>query len=486
MKQFIEGVQINTNYGETQNGAVTHLSTLDSCLDLFATGGALRGANKQEIINLFTKAFCENPLIALKTLFYLRDIREGMGERRIFRIIIKDLATRRKEAMVNNFKFIPFFGRWDDLYELFDTPLEGDVIAFMKEQIEEDLKVENPSLCAKWLKSINTSSKESVRLAQKTAKGFGWTHQHYRKTLAKLRKKIEIIETKIAEKRYDEIDYSKVPSQAMLKYKNTFYKNDEDRYSQYIQDVMEGKQVIKTGTLYPHQIVRDALKHDNCDNEDMVNALDAMWNNLPNKVTSDENVLVVADVSGSMQGTPMEVSIALAIYFAERTKGEFKDYFMTFSERPKLIKVVGKGICEKVSLVYSSDWGFNTDIEKVFATILKVAKEKKLTQQELPSKIVIVSDMEFDTATEVDVDDPLFEGIKKSFEEEGYTMPTLVFWNVNASTSNFPVVKDTSNAILVSGFSINLFNSILNGTQYNPLDFMLEVINNERYSVITI
>lgn len=490
MNKFLEGLTKENNYTYTENGALTYKSTLNNCLDFFALGGAMRNRENEgikdfEILKLFTKAFSENPLVALRILFYLRDIREGMGERKTFRVPLKKLAQDYPDIVRKNIKFIPYFGRWDDLYALFDTPCEQDAIEFMKQQIEEDLKSEQPSLCAKWLKSINTSSKESRRLGLKTARGFGMTLAEYRKMLSKMREKLDVVERKLSENKFDEIEYSKLPSQAMMKYRNLFLRKDRDRYMQYIESVIKNEKKVNTSTLYPYQIVEKIL-YDSFISDDDLHVLDTLWNNLPKVVDTDENILVVADTSGSMYGRPLAVAVSVALYFAERNKGAFKDYFMTFSEKPRLQKIIGSTIAEKVTYLENAEWGMNTDIEQVFLTLLDVAKKNNLKQEELPSKIIIVSDMEFDEATNVDPDSPLFEAIKKKFEEEGYELPTLVFWNVDARHNQVPLTKEAKNAVLVSGFSINLFKSILNGEHFEPVDFMLEIVNNERYSVINL
>lgn len=489
-EKFLEAMERGANLTRTENNALTYQSTLNANLDWFAMGGGLRFQSEDRIWDLFLKAFIEDRLLAMKNLFYTRDVREGLGERRVFRTVIKKLAIYNPEIVIKNIQIIPFFGRWDDLYVLVDTPVEAEMFKFIKEQLEEDLKSEHPSLLAKWLKSENASSKETKYLAKKTRKALGMTPKEYRKTLVELRRRIDILETYLTQKDYT-FDYDKVPSQAMLKYKKAFIRNDYDRYTKYIQQVIEGKKKINTQTLSVVQIVHEILKNSDKLSSDMIRHYDTLWNNIA-KVDTTENALVVADVSGSMIGScgqpylGLAASIALALYYAENNKEIFHNKFITFSGNPKLQTIKGNNIYEKILNLARADWGFNTDIEAVFDLILNIAIRNKLSQEELPKKLYIVSDMEFDEATKVNPDEPLFDAIREKYKKHGYDMPTLVFWNVASRQNNIPVTKNTPNVILVSGMSQKIFDNLIKNQLPDPVQYMLEVLNNDRYSVIQV
>ena len=431
--------------------------------------------------------FSENETLSLRALFYMRDIRGGQGERENFRVIIQWLAKNHKEAILRNLIHIPVFGRYDDFYSLVRIPeVSNDVLTIMKEQFEADIAAakedKSVSLLGKWLKSENTSSKETRELGKLTRKFFGLKSVDYRKSLVLLRSKINIIETLMTQKKWNDIPYEHVPSRAMKLYTKAFTKNDKDRFVQYLEDVKAGKKTIKASTLYPYDIVSE-LFNRNVDGTEL-DSLQAQWEALPDylKDSTEKNGIVVADVSGSMWGRPIEVAISLALYFSERNTGTFKDYFLTFSENPELVKVYGKNLKEKIQNVSNANWGMSTNLQSIFDLILKTAVKYNTKEEDMPSKIFIVSDMQFNEAIS-DNSKTNFEVIDEKYKAAGYKRPVLVFWNVNAS-SDSPVTKDEKGTFLVSGCSPSILKNAMNTTAVTPLDLMLEVLNSERYSKI--
>ena len=473
----------------TENGAISYKSTLSCVLDFFSKSGALRG-DEQAALALFSKAFSENKLLAKRALFYCRDIRGGQGERSIFRFIINYLAKQHPKDIISNICYIPIFGRWDDLYSLVDTPLEEVAFNFMKDQLDEDIKnysnENNISLLAKWLKSENTSSEESRRLARITRRHFGMNSKEYRKTLSKLRTKIGIIESKMTQDEWELIDYSKIPSRAMKLYSKAFMKHNPEGFSQYLKSVSEGKKKINASTLYPYDIVSKYLHNNVTEDEDKTYEL--LWDNLPNYFNDGEyNTFIVVDVSGSMYNgcnpvKPIDVAISLGLYMAERNKGKLKNYFMTFSEEPELVKIVGDTLKQRIKNMTKAKWGYNTDIIKIFDIFIKVMKANNLEESEIPKKIFIISDMQFDRASPNN-DETTFETIKSMFRNNNITRPDLIFWNVNAK-SDTPVTKDDNGTFLVSGASPSILSHALNTKATSPVELMMEVLNSERYKCI--
>lgn len=463
------------NKTQTENGVETYISTTSNLLDFFALGGATRN-NLSLATDLFRKALAENKEDGIRILFYLRDIRGGQGERNIFRTCATILANEYKEEFAKVVSFIPEYGRYDDLVSLIDTESSDVVLLTIKEQLIKDMQSETPSLLAKWLPSENTSSKKTRELAKKVRLGLkiGATEREYRKTLSNLRAKIKIVEHNLSTKEYKSIDYSKLPSQAGLKYKKAFKRNDEVRYSKFLEDVTNGKATINTKTLYTYQIYNAVKKGDDA------KTLDVMWNNLPD-YTQGKNALVVADVSGSMSGDPMSVSVSLALYFAERNKGIFKDYFITFSSNPKLQKIQGKTIREKMYNLEQAEWEQSTNLEKVFEVLLDTAVKNKAEASELPETLYIISDMEFDSCVRGGTN---YENIEQRYEASGYKLPNIVFWNVDARNKQVPVTKDQRGVTLVSGMSPSTFKlAVENKT---PMQLMNEVIHSDRYAIIKI
>ncbi|PGO60705.1 DUF2828 family protein [Priestia megaterium] len=482
------------NTTTTTNGALAYKSTESKVLDLFSQGGAFRKRDDQDVKSLFSKAFNENPLLALKTLFYLRDIREGQGERRFFRTALKHLALHKPDAVEKNLHLIPTYGRWDDLLMFLETSLKDQVVALIKAQLAKDLMAKNPSLMAKWLPSENTSSPQTQKYARILSRALGLTPREYRKTLSLLRGKLDIVETKITEKRYEDIDYSKLPSRAGLILRGAFFRNDEDRYRAFLDSLTKGEVKVNAGALYPNDIVGKILnttqRHFGWRSTPQVTPSDialfeGMWKNLPDFIgEKQEDSLVMADVSGSMSGTPMEVSIALAMYIAERNKGAFHNHFMTFSARPQLVEIEGSNIVEKVNNISQADWGYNTNIESALQTILDVAVANNLPSNEVVKKLYIISDMQFDTATR-GTRVNIFKDMEAKFNSYGYEFPNIVFWNVDAH-SNTPMKMNDQGVQLVSGFSPSILTQLLNADGKTPYDLMLDVIESERYEAVTV
>jgi len=478
--------EFNKTY--TENGAVTHQTTMSDCLDFFASAGALRQSSPDEIILRFMRAYAEDGDMAMKILFYARDVRGGLGERRTFKTIIRWLAENHPESVEKNMKYIAEFGRYDDLLVLLDTKFKGQVIEIIKEQLAEDIlnmnKREGISLMAKWLPSINASSEETVKQAKKIAKALGMNYEDYRKVLTRLRKYLRIIENNLRTRDYT-FDYSKQPSKAMFKYRSAFFRNDRERYEDFLAKVSRGETKLNTGNVMPYEIIAPVVSGRYNKKIHDTSALNATWMHLED-FTDGRNAIAVVDGSGSMYcgGNPMPASVALSLglYFAERNTGVFKDHFITFSHSPRLVEVKGKNIVEKVQYAMSFNEVDDTNIEAVFKLILKTAVLNGAKQAELPETIYIISDMEFNHCTS-GADMTNFENAKRLFEKYGYKLPQVVFWNVNSRNIHQPVTMNEQGVILVSGCTPRIFSQIAAGN-FSPYEFMLDVINSERYAVI--
>lgn len=486
---MLEHLKNEFNETQTQNGAVAYVSTQSNVLDLFSMGGAFRNHSDEEIAQLFSKAFSENPLLAMKTLFYLRDIKGGQGERRFFRVSLKHLALHNKEALRKNLHLVPQFGRWDDLWVLLETGLKDDVAKLVKKQLIADKKAERPSLLAKWMPSENASSQVTKKNAKILRKAYGVTPKQYRKLLSELRNRINIVETKLTEKNYSDIEYDKLPSRAGLIYRGAFYRNDGERYSEFLDSLTKGEVEVNAGTLYPNDIVGKILGNSWYSrpqlSEQDIQLFEGQWNNLTDYIGENkEDSLVMADVSGSMTGTPMNVAISLAMYIAERNKGVFKDYFMTFTDNPSLVKIQGSNIVDKVTNI-KARVGYSTDIQKALQTVLDTAVKNNLRNDQVIKKLYIISDMQFDDYSISGNSVHIFKEMKQRFNDNGYDFPNIVFWNVNAY-DNQPMTMNAQGVQLVSGFSPSIMEQLLNADGKTPYDFMLEVIDSERYKEVTV
>ncbi len=442
----------------TTNGMRTNSTSLNKCLDFFFIAGASRYMEERDIISLFGAAIAENPNIALKILFWARDVRGGAGERRIFRICMLWLSENHPTMSAEVTKHIPEFGRWDDI-------LYGDTVTAL-EEIMWALGGAN-ALCAKWMPRKGP-------VANRIRKAMDMNPKEYRQTLVALTK---VVETRMCKKEWNQIGYKTVPSKAFSKYRNAFLRNDSKRFTQFLTDVKEGKSSINAGAIFPHDIIRPYLNM-NHRNDDAINE---QWKALPNYMEgAKENILPVCDVSGSMTGLPMEVSISLGIYISERNEGTFKDAFITFSERPQMEFLTGN-VWERSRQLSLADWGMNTNLEATFNLVLDKAVENNIPQSEMPDKLLIISDMEFDHCAQ---GYSAMDMIKEKYDNAGYKMPGIVFWNVNGRMGNVPVGAKDNNTALVSGFSPTILQSILSGDLESPLELMLKTLKNERYEVI--
>jgi len=457
-----------TDDAVTENGMVAHSTAGNACVDLFFHIGAARTLTDDKVIALFAPALQEDALTALKILFYNRDIREGQGERKTFRTIAKYLADNHTELLRLNLALIPEFGRWDDVLELFGTALENDALELIKAGLAAD-----NILCAKWMprKGPNANTIRSfLGIAPKT----------YRKKLVKLCKEGEVVEQKMCAKKWNKIDYSHLPSKAANQYRKAFKRNDEGRYTEYLEGLEKGETKVNAAAIFPHDIVRPFLTGGSVADK----LLNAQWKALPNYLEgNDKGVIPVCDVSGSMAGTPMEVSVSLGLYISERNKGAFENAFITFSSSPKVQYITGKTLYERVVQLSRADWAQNTNLEKTFAMLLKHAKDNKVKPQDMPGTILILSDMQFDQCSKEPTNTAM-DMIEREYGEAGYKKPNVVFWNLRAVADQAPVKFTKKGTALVSGFSPSILKSILANKGLTPLSIMEETINKERYSKV--
>lgn len=490
------------NVSVTENGAIGYRTTGKELLDLNFSVSSLRNVTDATIEQRFAKAFFEDKLLAIKWLFYAGDVRGGLGERRLFRVGMKYLAKNEYDFAIKLVPLVAEYTRWDNLLPLLDTKLTNVVSKVLKSQLNSDMenmsKNKPISLCAKWMPSANASSKETKRYAKKLIEGFGVTERQYRKMLSALRSYTNVVEVKMSNREWSAIDYAAVPSRANLIYNAAFLRNDEERRRKYLASLEKGTTKINAGVLFPHDIVhrytnggyRIVVKNTDT-------TLEQLWKALPDYVKENGNTICVADGSGSMTSNVgntnvscLDVANALAIYFAERSSGQFKNKYITFSEHPRLVDFSKcNTLRDKIGVALSHDEVANTNIEAVFDLILSTAIKSNMKQEEMPANILILSDMEFDAATSRSwgqssrVNKKLFSVIAQRYKEHGYKLPRLVFWNICSRTSTIPVKQNELGVALVSGFSPAIVKMVLSN-QTDPYECLLEQLNSERYAPV--
>ena len=483
MNKFTNAIKAQNNIIFTENAHMAYKSTAFSkVLDMYGIAGAMRTRSEDEIKTKMAEAFNEDALLATRLLFYLGDIRGGLGERRTFRIALEWLAKNHPQVARLNMEYIPHFNRWDSIFVLKGTALEQDMVELVAKQLTADglaaSKGEPISLLAKWLPSVNASSKRTRALGNWFAQKLGYTPRNYRIVLSFLRDHLKVVETRMSQKMWEDINYGQVPSVAMNRYRKAFHNQDGERFREFLGKVEKGEESIKASTLYPYDIVYKMMRGE----RDRV--LEAQWKALPNYVEGEHNVLIMADVSGSMLGQPMATSVGLAIYFAERNHGPFHNLFMTFSARPQFVELSGHDLYTKIQNAQKADWGQNTSLHAAFDKVLRVAVENKLKNEDLPKAIVVISDMEIDSATTVGQDFMKIQA--KSFAKFGYDLPKLIYWNVQSRKDTFLADGNRPGVQLASGQSVSIFRNILNSIATTPYEAMLEVLNDARYECITV
>jgi len=504
---------MNDEVSITENGACGFKTSGKKLLDINFAVSSLRAKSEDEIEKMYSDAFYENPLLALKWLFMLRDIRgTGMGERRSFRVCFTWLALQRTEIAQKLVPLIAEYGRWDDLLCLLDTPLRDVVVETIASQLKDDIVNANESkhvsLLAKWMPSNNTSSAETRSKAAILQNALGLSPRQYRKALSKLRAYLKVIEVKMSAKQWNEIDYEAVPSKANIKYNAAFLRNDEARRRAYLGALEKGEAKINSSANFPCDIV--SVYTSKCDSyyygtritKDA--ALEAMWKALPDytKGLDKSSTIVVADGSGSMttkvsgKMSALDVANSLAIYFAEKLDGVFKDKYITFSERPQYVDMTkAKSLAEKLNIAFKHNECANTNVEAVFDLMLETAQRNNLKQDDIPANVLIVSDMAFDQGSSWGNSrywdsrysakrNALFESIKRKWQNAGYKLPRLVYWNVASGAKGaIPLQENEMGVALVSGYSPAIANMVFS-TKLDPYEILVDALNVARYQPV--
>jgi hypothetical protein len=479
--------QVVTNDGLTANGAATNLSSFNKNLDLFFVAGAARNMSEVDIAKMFVDAYKEDAETATRLMWYTADIREGLGERRVFKIMLYQYIAlnfydgefeKGTAETTELFENIAFFSRWDVLFEYNVSSVRHFIFDVLTN------KKEGYGLLAKWMPRIKSKShtktpfKENRNdFARAFIKQFKMTEKSYRKMVAEATK---VVETQMSANQWEEITYSHVPSVAFKNYCKAFRRHDSERYEKFINKVNDGTEKLNFSVGYPHDVYR---KHKEGGDKATI---EAMWKSLKQK-TINENVLPIVDVSGSMgttvSGTKltcMDISISLGVYLSEHNTGDMKDVVCTFSTTPAFVDLSEcKTIGEKFDEIRRIDWAMTTDFIAVFVKLLEVAKAHDFTTADMPTKLIVISDMEFNEAANGVTN---FTHVKTMFRDAGYELPTIVFWNVNGRIGNVPATK-YDNVILLSGFTPNAIDAVVNGNYdvLTPINVMLSVLRKPRY-----
>lgn len=465
----------------TENGMKAWATSDSKVLDLFGKIGSARG---RDMSREFSAALSEDQDLAIRVLLWTRDVRGGAGERATFRSLLKALEAANPASAGRIMHKVPFLGRWDDLFAYAD-PINRKAALRMY----ADALMNGDGLAAKWAprltsskKAVTAGKREKLKNANDLRKFMMLSPKEYREVLVK---NTDVVETQMCAKEWNEINFSHVPSLASARYQKAFGKNAAEAYSAYIRELQkpqeerDPKVKINAGAVYPYDVVKSL-------NTGNAAVADAQFAALPNFI-GDAKILPMVDVSGSMSvplagnTTAMEVAISLGLYLSDRTSSDFKDMFLTFSGNSK-IEVLKGTLSQKYQQLRRADWGMNTNLSSAFDEVLRVAKKGKVAQKDMPDSILILSDMQFDSACH---DQTALKMAKSKFKDAGYKMPQIIFWNLTARAENTPVKTNDKGVALVSGFSPAIMAAVLGADpeEFTPYNMMLKTIMNDRYTV---
>lgn len=470
---FVNAVNQSQHKGKTltENGATVRKSSGNHVLNFFSKVGSMRNTSSQEKIKLFWDAYKEDSEMALRVLLWSRDILQGAGERETFRQIYKELAKVHPKEAKKLLPKIPELGRWDDLIALNHTALNDQAIKFWYEAVKG-----GNQLAAKWLPREGSKHKEYARYFMNKV---GLTPKAYRKLAVENTK---VVEQQMCANKWKDIIYPHVPSKAMSIYHKAFQRQDGERFNEFTTQVETGEIKVNAKTLLPHELLKKVGRQT----PDEERILEAQWKALPNFVKEGYNILPMCDISGSMSGLPIDVSLGLGVYIAERNPSAFKDLVLTFSANPTWVSLSGT-LAQRRFQLGTAEWGMNTDLSKAFIAILNMGVKHKVPQKDMPNMILVISDMQFDACTIGKFDNQVVtKQIKHAYKQAGYEVPKVVFWNVNASLNLGQSVtkQHEENVCEVSGFSPAILTAILEDDieQFTPYNVMLKTIMKDRYS----
>lgn len=459
----------------TENGALTFSSSLDTCVDLFFRLGASRG-KAGEIVNLFKRAYREDPVIAVRLALWARDVRGGAGERAIFRAILKEMPEAVQLRLLSK---IVEVGRWDDLGVLVESGTA--VVQVNAAKFWRDAVLSGNGLAAKW-------APRKGDLSVKLRGIWEMSPKQYRKTIVSA---TNVVEQKMCSGRWNEIEFPHVPSVASARYNKAFGRNATAAYGAYKEALVKGEAKINASAIFPHDVVRAAwpssFSWHSSGNDVDLDVVDAQWKALPDYTDGKANdILVMSDVSGSMSVlvsgsvSALQVSVALGLYVSERQTGPYKDLILTFDSNPQFHVSRGTSITQRIKDLVGSPWGMSTDLNKAFKLVLNTAVKNSVPASEMPKMLLVLSDMEFDRCGG---DNTNFQALEKMYRDAGYELPKVVFWNLNSRTANMPVRYNQNGVGLVSGFSPSILKAILGVKDFTPRSIMLEAVLNSRYDV---
>lgn len=511
-----------TACARTWNGALSYAcpdpsGEINGRASLFFKG--CRGLNTPRLYKYLRECARESLLDTFLLAFHLRDCRGGKGERELGRQAFTWLFVNYPSEFRKVMHLIPDYGRWDDLLLFFPNvlklntlpqvrndyssnlqnedylynlhALQSEVVGLVAAQLRTDLQMmdegEPISLCAKWTPTEGDSLDKRHGIFKTLAKALSVSPKKLRREFnTPLREYLRIVEKYLCSRRWNEIDYSKVPSQCMRRLKKSFQNHDEERFLKWRESLQKGEVKVNAGALHPHNLITEIMNKNTVDP-----VTEAQWNVIEEKVKSSASLgdsVAVIDTSGSMIGIPLSVAVAMGLLISSSVQGPFHGHLISFNNVPKFTVVKDGDLYSRFQTVKNMDWGGSTNLESTFKLILQRGLECKLTDEDMPKRLFIISDMQFNCVeghgSYGSIHTTNMENINRLYKDSGYTRPQIVFWNVNGSSTDFPVTVDENNTVLISGFSPTILNSLIERDKFTTETILRKALDDERYNPV--
>lgn len=462
---------------KTKEGGIQYEHSLDHAIEFFSKAGSIFSKKgnfyeeRESVLSLFQKIWIVDKELAFKLLMWLRDCRGGAGNRSGARECYKWLSKYDPEWLEINISLLPEIGRWDDLRSLFDSDLEINAAKLWSYNLKENI------LAAKW---ADRSDKPLQKFLELNEAGL-------RKLLSKIRKN-HIVEHEMCTKRWNEIEYEKVPSVAISRYTNAFGRHDEERFEKFKEDLKTGKKKIHASVLFPHDCVRTVLHGDPEIGE-------AQFNELPNFLEGvEERIIVISDTSGSMQTNisgsveAIHISQGMALYCSAKISKDnpFHKKFIGFCSEGKFKNWNDMDFAQAIQNrnIFDGAVG-STRIDKALDLILETAKFFNLANEQIPTTLLIISDMQFYSGSGIygagcsNSDTEINQALNK-WTKANYNKPKIIYWNTDGYAGS-PEVANSYNVALISGFSPAILKAIFSAEDFSPRAIMLKAL--EKYEI---
>ena len=456
---MMRGAQVSKSvFTRTENGALQLRSSGSACTDLFAEVGSARNMVQEapEVLEgMLVQAYAEDAATAAAIVFWCRSVRSGAGERAVFLHLLRVLWELSPEFVRDNLSLLGELGCYRDYVRVVERipELHADVVRIFAEGVRR-----RDYVACKWL------PRRSALWAAVRAE-LGMSNGDFRRAVAAASPTVEQV---LSAGKPEAVAYDKLPSLALNRYRAHFARTDGERF---FRTLLEKK--LNTGAILPHEVFRPRFRGmpKALPRETVNRIIDAQWRHLENFLPSEGGgILPVLDTSGSMWWgrvlPPREVAYPLALYCAERLSGPFRNRVCSFSSHARWLELPETdSATEKMEALMQHEIVDSTNVADVFRLLLETARRSGAGQDSMPSCLLILSDMQFDSGAEYN--ETLMDRLRLDFKYAGYAFPSVIYWNLNAVNIGSPDSLH-DNVALVSGFSPRILRAVFSGERICP------------------